>query len=261
MSAFSMIESFFFLSLGIAFVLIILLVYHFKQRITTIEQKSDTMFDIVQNLAKELNSMKAARPIYANAVLKERNALEEEDDDDDSAEDEDSADSDNDDESDDEEEESDKDETEAWETEVGGEARVRDVATPAKLVPAYDNDERGGVRGALAPAKAPAYESVKIINISDLEQIDHIQDLDLDSESESEEPVELKDDESDKIKVLKMTANTTDPEPIITNPSNNIHVYKKMTVGALKALVISQGLCSDASKLSKRELLLLLTNK
>lgn len=257
MSAFSMIESFFFLSLGITFVLIILLIYHFKQRITTIEQKSDTMFDIVQNLAKELNSMKAARPIYANAVLKERNALEEEDDEEESEdEDEDSEDEDEDEDSDDDDndedsEDDDEDETEVWE------ARVRDVATPAKLVPAYDNDERGGVRGALAPAK----ESVKIINISDLEQIDDIQDLDLDSESESEEPVELKDDESDKIKVLKMTANTTDPEPIITNPSNNIHVYKKMTVGSLKSLVISKGLCSDASKLSKRELLLLLTNK
>ena len=58
MSAFGMIESFLFLSLGIVFVLLVLLVYHFKQRITTIEQKSDTMFDIVQNLAKELTSVK-----------------------------------------------------------------------------------------------------------------------------------------------------------------------------------------------------------
>lgn len=254
MSAFSMIESFFFLSLGIAFVLIILLVYHFKQRITTIEQKSDTMFDIVQNLAKELNSMKAARPIYANAVLQERCALEEdeeeesEEDEDDDEESESEEDEDeNDDESEEDEDSADEDETEA------GEARVRGVATP---VPVYDNDERGEAR-----VRGVAKESVKIINISDLEQIDDIQDLDLDSESESEEPVELIDDESDKIKVLKMTANIETDPIIVANPSNNIHVYKKMTVGSLKTLVISQGLCSDASKLSKRELLLLLTSK
>jgi hypothetical protein len=52
-------ETFFFLSLGITFVLIFLIVYHFKQRITTVEHKSDTMFEIVQNLAKEVSIMKS----------------------------------------------------------------------------------------------------------------------------------------------------------------------------------------------------------
>lgn len=59
MLPFSFMEIFFFLSLGITFVLILLIVYHFKQRITTMEHKSDTMFDIVQNLAKEISAMKS----------------------------------------------------------------------------------------------------------------------------------------------------------------------------------------------------------
>ena len=40
------IENIFFISLAITFVLILLLVYHFKQRITSLEQKNDTMFEI-----------------------------------------------------------------------------------------------------------------------------------------------------------------------------------------------------------------------
>jgi len=58
MSSFNFIESSFLLSLGITFVLIVLLVYHFKQRLSAMEQKCDTMFDIVQNLVKEMNTVK-----------------------------------------------------------------------------------------------------------------------------------------------------------------------------------------------------------
>lgn len=60
MGAFNFIESFFLLSLGITFVLIVLLVYHFKQRLGSMEQKCDTMFDIVQNLLKELKVVKTS---------------------------------------------------------------------------------------------------------------------------------------------------------------------------------------------------------
>ena len=257
MSAFSMIESFFFLSLGITFILIILLIYHFKQRITTIEQKSDTMFDIVQNMAKELNSMKVQRPVnelsservnYVNAILQQVDESEDESDDE-------SDDDDDDDESDDNDDNDESDE---------GEASTDFVA---KSAPAYE----GGVRGASAPANeggvrgasAPADESIKIININDLEQVDQIQENDDDSDSDNDtSPIELNDDDLDKIKVLKVNASSD----IVFNSSpatsdQSIHVYKKMTVGALKSLVISKGLCSDASKFSKRELLKLLTNK
>ena len=245
MSAFSMIESFFFLSLGITFILIILLIYHFKQRITTIEQKSDTMFDIVQNMAKELNSMKVQRPVnelsservnYVNAILQQVDESEDESDDE-------SDDDDDDDESDDNDDNDESDE---------GEASTDFVA---KSAPAYE----GGVRGASAPAD----ESIKIININDLEQVDQIQENDDDSDSDNDtSPIELNDDDLDKIKVLKVNASSD----IVFNSSpatsdQSIHVYKKMTVGALKSLVISKGLCSDASKFSKRELLKLLTNK
>ena len=58
MGVFNIIETFFFLSLAITFVLILLLVNHFKQRLTMIEQKCDTMFEIINNIVQEMSSMK-----------------------------------------------------------------------------------------------------------------------------------------------------------------------------------------------------------
>ena len=57
MPAFNFMETFFFLSLGITFVLLLLLVYHYKQRITKTEDKVDTLFDIIQSLAKETSGL------------------------------------------------------------------------------------------------------------------------------------------------------------------------------------------------------------
>jgi len=51
-------ETSFIISLGITFVLILLLIYHFKQRLTSTESKQDTMFEIINNLAQELNNIK-----------------------------------------------------------------------------------------------------------------------------------------------------------------------------------------------------------
>jgi hypothetical protein len=57
MGVFNFMESFFFISLGITFLLIIMLVYHFKQRIMALEHKHDTMFEIVNNVVKQLRNM------------------------------------------------------------------------------------------------------------------------------------------------------------------------------------------------------------
>jgi hypothetical protein len=57
MGVFNFIETFFFISLGIAILLIALLVYHFKQRILSLEQKYETLFDIVTNMVKQMRNM------------------------------------------------------------------------------------------------------------------------------------------------------------------------------------------------------------
>jgi hypothetical protein len=61
---FDFIENFFFVSLGITFVLIMLLVYHFKQRITSMERKGDTMYELITNVVKELQFMKKLNAYY-----------------------------------------------------------------------------------------------------------------------------------------------------------------------------------------------------
>ena len=61
MGLFNFIETFFFISLGITFMLILLLVYHFKQRLNTLEQKSNTMFEIINNIVSEITSIKQSR--------------------------------------------------------------------------------------------------------------------------------------------------------------------------------------------------------
>jgi hypothetical protein len=58
MGFFSLLETFFFISLAITFVLIIMLVYHFKGRLVVLEQKSNTMFEILSSMIKEMKDIR-----------------------------------------------------------------------------------------------------------------------------------------------------------------------------------------------------------
>jgi len=58
MGFFNFIESFFFISLAITFVLIMMIIYHFKERINVIEKKNETTIDILNNLAKEVTALR-----------------------------------------------------------------------------------------------------------------------------------------------------------------------------------------------------------
>ena len=202
MGAFNFIESFFLLSLGITFVLIVLLVYHFKQRLSSMEQKCDTMFDIVQNLVKELKVVKTAclEQPFTCSRMEPACMMQESDGNDDDADDSD-VDSDVDSDDDDDDEDSD----------------------------GNDDDDEDATNG-----------DVKIINMSIGDIIDIIETQSNESESD-EALVEL---------------DVTEPVPsvhkiIVTD-------YKKMTVAELKQIVSSQNLATNASKLTKTELLKLL---
>ena len=50
MSFFSLLESFFFVSLGLSFLLILLMVYHFKKKTDTLEKRIETLTDITKTL-------------------------------------------------------------------------------------------------------------------------------------------------------------------------------------------------------------------
>lgn len=58
MSIFGFIENFFFISLGIVFGLVLLLVYHFKNRMAVAEKKSESMYGLLSAIVKEIKSMR-----------------------------------------------------------------------------------------------------------------------------------------------------------------------------------------------------------
>jgi hypothetical protein len=58
MAVFNFLETFFFISLGITFVLILSMVYHFKERLIAVEQSSYSLLDIINNLVVEINATK-----------------------------------------------------------------------------------------------------------------------------------------------------------------------------------------------------------
>ena len=56
MGLFNLVENFFFISLGITFVLIMLLVFHFKQRLTALESKNEDIMSGLRNILGILSS-------------------------------------------------------------------------------------------------------------------------------------------------------------------------------------------------------------
>jgi len=58
MVTFGFIENFFFISLALVFVLVLLLVYHFKNRITVAEKKSDSMYGLLTAVVEEIKTLR-----------------------------------------------------------------------------------------------------------------------------------------------------------------------------------------------------------
>jgi hypothetical protein len=250
MGAFNFIETSFFISLGITFVFIMLLIYHFKQRLSTMEQKSDTMFDIVQNLAKEITSLKSNvsyltasqmntsylnpsissyyeapntntyYPGYSAPTFKQdiNDSEDDDDEDDDESGDNDSGD----------DEESDEE---------------------------SDDESVGG------------NEEIKVIDIGDLNQFEEINDVsevELEIENENDTNMEISTafiQSTENIQVHKLEETILVSTEKENKPEPNLDIYKKMNITALKALVIEKGLCSETSKMKKADLLRLLSEE
>ena len=228
---FSFMETSFVISLGITFVLLLLLIYHFKQRLSVTESKQDTMFEIINNLAQELNNMKMGlslmnRPStpYPHNIVGENisngdiNVFEQmeklvnEDSDDEDSDDEDSDDEDSDDEDSDDEDSDDEDE---------------------KIIVSDEEDQD---------------DNISVEEIRPSENI----------ENSAEELV---------IDILEnIQTNTQEPESLDTSNSQEVDIvgetepqdFSKMNLGALKTYIIQQGWVDDASKMKKSQILSLI---
>ena len=294
MGVFNFIETFFFISLGITFVLILLLVYHFKQRLNVLEQKGDTMFDIINNIVKEINMVKHVTAMHFNAnpnptmshptmshnesylgsikeyvpptVYKKENIHTEIDDsgvesEDDESEDDESED----DESDDDESEDDKSEDDKSEDDESedDESEVKSVkAADNKKIMVSDDDE--------VTVEKPSDKNIKIINVDinageHLEQIHEIQieELNVDDDaSESNADFQGIESSESSIAVSKLDSaapdthmNAADSETVKTTA---IDMYNKMSLAELKALVIQKGLSTDPGKMKRPKIITLL---
>jgi hypothetical protein len=244
MGVFNIIETFFFLSLAITFVLILLLVNHFKQRINLLEQKCDTMFEIINNILQEMGNMK--KSIYYSTmppmntqpsifVMPSSKSVPEVFTSSNDAEDKiivsDDEDEDDTDEEDDSDDEDDSDEDDR-------KIKIVNVDIQDKII----------------------IEDIGQESLSNLQEdfgSDELIDEGLEGDLEemiteiSEIPV-IKVDKVDDVPELSYD------DEVSVNQENQREIYNKMSVQDLKKVVITKGLCSDVSKLKKVDLLKLL---
>ena len=283
-----MLESVFFITLGISCVLLIMLIYHFKQRLNKLEQNGNTMFEIINNLAQEIttvnNNFRAISnvpqtPMQPNITHSKINVSLSDDEDNnltleeayidnevntnESCSDEESG-SDNDDEesgsdNDDEESGSDNDDEESGSDDDHHESGSDNDDEES----GSDNDEENSDNDNSDIANILEEEAdVKVVNVNLNDNLDSIEtpNNEVETDDGNLEQVELNTDEIENILVSKLDETNDLEENDNSTPAsvNTGAVYKKMNVYSLKALVIEKGLSSDPSALKKKELINLL---
>jgi len=302
MASFQFIDTFFFISLGITFALLLLLVYHFKQRISSIEQKTDTLFEIIQNLTKELGITKAnviyllnkstvvkpdqqQEPQRQNIIFEkeeeddyeeeEEDVEDEDEEEDNEEEEEDVEDNEEDEEEDDDDEEDEDDEEEDNEEDDEEDEIINSVTNFEEEVERLNYEkikipEEDLVQEEIKIIKLPTFDLGEMNEITELENNDFLEEVN-DIEAENTDSVNEVVPEiiPENIIVNKLQEEQTEElleqnleiskEEIKHN--EDLEVYKKMNLTSLRTLVISKGLCSDASKLKKNDLLKLLTEE
>lgn len=286
---FNFIETSFFISLGITFVLILLMVYHFKERMSCMEQKGDTMFEIINNIVREMTNLKNAfviqqqlqqqslQPQQPNITyttmsdlsprmvpIREHVVEYESGDDTDT------------------ESESDS-ESLGSESGSGSDSDAED----AELMnnPLHNETIQINFDKPVINDTHTAYSSqmddddVKIINIhldnyhtkpdyleteaenqtaDDTETDASMNEASINEETEYKEVDEFaKEDQT--IHVNKINNDEVEPEPEPKDDDKK-ESYKELTIAQLKALVITKGITTSVSKLKKNELISLLEN-
>lgn len=235
MGFFSLLETFFFISLAITFVLIIMLVYHFKGRLVAIEDRYHTMFEIVNSLVKEMKNMQhmlkntQGEPIErtsippeifrlfqsgpgmfptSNIIYEDRCADDNMDDYDDAEDD-----------------------------AVDDEEYKRIVVSDTEM----DSDDE-------------AVDDVKVITLSSeslsLEEFEEPIEIDMTMTEDAEDAEEAENHIDIDI--------TPEDEPVVEDSTTEPMDYRKLDVSYLKTMVLTRGLATDTKKMKKSELIRLL---
>jgi len=276
MGIFNYIDTFFFISLGITFILILLLVFHFKQQIVSLEHKNDTMFEIINNIVKEITYIKSAifsQPYYqvndkdeiinltANEIHSKQNVENDKiivSDDDSNDEDSDNDyDEDSDSDSEDDETDSECDANSETDSDVviEDENELRNTDS-VKVI----NVEFGDSIEVSDIAQELNDNNYEVDEVDEINNEENIHALVQEIEHIIVEKIDIEDNHLENNETSETNEETTQTVQSQQNEQNeNIKdVYRKMTLIQLKALVISKGLTSDSSKMRKPELLKLL---
>jgi hypothetical protein len=259
MFLFNFLEMVFLLSLGITFILIFLVVYHFKQRLGALEERADALFEIVNDVVRELNGTRPApakAPVPVPVPVPTKHEMysdcspifEELAEDEDDADEEDADD-------DSEDDESDK--------EGGDDTYEDDYEDADDIAFAY-----------MQTAPAPAPESADIALDMQYSPSFSFSFLPEPTETEHNEDVVLEFEADDIVPETETAApepdtetETAAPEPDTETESAAPDAERKLRAGdlskipihELKLLAISTGVCADPGKLKKPELVKLLS--
>jgi len=250
MGFFNFVETFFFISLAITFVLIMMLIYHFKERLSTLENKTEKIMEIVNNLFNELtkqiaiintltlqinsnidSNIDSINQIQSNTQNQNIRLVV----------------SDNEEDSDD----YDSDEYISEDDYEEDEKAIKHIQI--HLSEKVDTDFNDSVVELTEPT-----DSIEVTEPTEptepLESTESTDNLDIDiNEIIVKKIDESVDNESDNESDEKESENKS----VNINP---VEVYRKMDIVELRALVIQQGLATDVKKIKKVELIRLLTN-
>lgn len=232
-----MMDSVFYLGLIVTFILIILLAYHFKQRVSVLEEKNLTMFEILNNVVKELNVIRMSQMQYGNMgetagedaiggnanvdnIMYETREIAESDEDYDSEEG----------------SESDSEDGSESDSEDGSQSDPEDGSSNVKLIQVKEEE----------------------MSVHDVPEVDtfEVTDYNILPDADDDKVQELREESA-----LKVEKIDTPLEESITQELEDVTEdkdYSSYTLAQLKAMVISQGISTNPSKLKKSEVIALL---
>ena len=257
MAFFPFIESIFYLSLGITFVLIFLIVFHFKSRIETLEKKSFMLTEMYDSLLKEFGVIKsfvfspqsrqnivlsttAPEPSpYKKIVVLDK--VEEESEDDHESESVYSQSSDS--KSSNSESESESDEDSPIDLDEEAETDHLEIEAETDHLEIEAETDHLELEAEELEAEADNLE---------------LEAEELETEFKLDEFEHKLEEFENKIEESEHKIETIDLEESVKKSDTN---YQKMNVQSLKMLVIRKGLAADPSKMKRAELLKLLEDE
>lgn len=231
-----LIESFFFLSLGITFILIFLMVFHFKQRIEKLERNNNDLSDLCNKIVKEVTNL---HTVYLHSQNQNQNSTKNY---------------------------YPKENIVISTSNYSQDNVVTDenfkkiivMDNIGELDFSDDLDETDDLEETDDLDELEETDDLDGDNQTDIsEDGEDVEDIDLDHIEEKDIREEEKDIGEENIQVLKKSEELYEDD-ILPKKTNEKSNFQKMNVQDLKILAISRGVCSDTTKMKKADIIKLL---